>query len=85
MEKKLNRKTYSLCEAVADIALLAGQREFYSGDSRADISEFIRWAQEFEEINKGVEWGVTDGREYIDEIEKFAEEKMKEFSQKYIK
>ena len=85
MAKKLSAKMYSLCEAVADIAQLAGQKGFYSGDSRSDNAEFIRWAEEFEEFYKGIEWGVTPNMEYIDEIEKFAEDKMKDFTEKYIK
>ena len=37
-----NRKLY---QTIADIAYLAGQKNIYSGDSRADISAFILWAE----------------------------------------
>lgn len=77
MAKKLSPKMYSLCEAVADIAQMAGQQGFYSGDSRRDVELFILWAQQFEEFYKDVEWGVTPNMEYIDEIEKFANDKIK--------
>lgn len=66
----------SLCEAVSDIAHFAGLKKYYGGDSRNDIADFIIWAKEFEHINRGVEWGVSDEREYIDEIAKFTLRKM---------
>lgn len=62
---------YSLCEAVADIAFIAGQRGYYSGDSRKDIADFINWAKEFEKINEGVQWGIDDGKDYIDAVSDF--------------
>lgn len=71
-----DQKIQSLCEAVADIAFIAGEQKFYSGDSRADISNFIEWAKEFEEINNGVEWGVDDGKDYIEAIHDFAHSKL---------
>jgi hypothetical protein len=79
MAKKLSAKMYSLCEALADIAHGAGLQKFYSGDSRQDMALFIEWAQEFEEFYKKVEWGITPDMEYIDEIEKFTEEKIKSY------
>ncbi len=68
-------KAYSLNEAVADIAQIAGQKGYYSGDSRADIAEFISWAKEFEFKKLGVIWGESE--DYMDEIEKFTESKLK--------
>lgn len=66
-------KIYSLCEAVADIAYLAGTMGYYSGDSRADISEFIRLAKKFEEeYAPQCESGWID-LDYITEIELFCE------------
>jgi hypothetical protein len=71
------KQVYSLCEAVADIAYIAGTKKHYSGDSRKDISDFIKWATEFEEINKGVRWGEDEGKEdYIEAITDFAYQKI---------
>lgn len=62
-----------LHETIADLAYLAGVKQFYSGDSRADISMFISWAKEFEVNNKHTDWKVVD---YMLEIESFAESKL---------
>lgn len=70
-------KTYSLCEAVADISYIAGNKKYYSGDSRSDIAKFIEWAKEFERINKSVNWGVDDDKDYIESINEFALLKIK--------
>ncbi len=67
------KETYSLCEAVADIAYIAGVKGYYGGDSRQDVADFISWAKEFEYINRGVEWGVE--KEYLDEIDAFTDKK----------
>ncbi len=66
-----------LLEAIADIAYFAGAAKYTSGDSRIDVSEFIFWAKQFEDINKEVDW---DQRDYILEIEDFAKVKIKEAS-----
>lgn len=71
----LKSKTYSLCEAVADIAYIAGEQRYYGGDSRADIADFISWAQEFEYTNRRVNWG--DDADYISAIQAFAEKKLR--------
>jgi hypothetical protein len=68
-------KTYSLCEAVADISYEAGLKKYYSGDMRADPATFIQWAKEFEKRYERVEWGIDD-YDYIDEMEKFMKEKL---------
>lgn len=60
---------HSLCEALADIAYIAGNNKYYSGDSRLDIANFIDWAKEFEYLNRGIEWGME--KDYIEEIERF--------------
>lgn len=70
-------KEYSLLEAVADIAYIAGEEKYNTGDSRSDIADFITWAKEFEEINKDVEWGITEGPDYIDAITDFTYDKLK--------
>ena len=57
-----------LLESLADIAYYAGESRYFTGNSRADVSEFIRWAKEFEEKNKDEDW---DSRDYILEIREF--------------
>ena len=74
-----DEKIYYLCQAVADIAFLAGRSDYYSGNSRGDIACFIAWAQEFEELTEGAQWGVNSEKEYIDAITEFALNKMKSY------
>lgn len=69
----MNKRNNKLLETLADIAFQAGEMHFFTGDSRADVSEFIRWAEEFERANKGMDWNSTD---YIAEIEKFTSDKI---------
>jgi hypothetical protein len=61
-------------EAIADIAFLAGQKGFFSGDSRCDVAEFIEWAHEFEAVHEDTNWDEVD---YCDTIEAFTLAKMK--------
>ncbi|MXN92699.1 hypothetical protein GR160_15830 [Flavobacterium sp. Sd200] len=63
-----------LFEALADIAYLAGQKGFFSGNSRNDIAEFIVWAKEFEAIHDETDWDEID---YIDTIEAFTLNKLR--------
>lgn len=67
---------YSLCEAVADIAYIAGANNYKTENSRDSIAFFIQWAKEFEEINKGAEWGINTEKDYMEAIEDFAIEKI---------
>lgn len=67
---------YSLCEAVADIAYIAGQEGYKTPDSREAISNFISWAKEFENIYKGIQWGIDNNMDYIDAIYAFADSKL---------
>jgi len=69
-------QVYSLCEAVADIAFIAGKNNYYSGDSRKDIADFIGWAKEFEKFNEGIEWGVNSDLDYLDAIMVFTKRKI---------
>lgn len=55
-------------EAVADIAYTAGGMAYFSGDSRQDVSQFILWAQQFEQEHRTTDWDEVD---YLTEIEKF--------------
>ena len=72
-------REYSLCEAVADMAIAVTEQEYDSGcGSRAKVQTIILWAKEFEAKNEGVQWGIDEGREYIDEIYAFATEKMQQ-------
>ena len=63
-----------LFESIADIAFIAGQKGFCSGDSRADIDQFISWAKEFEAIHEETNWDETD---YKDAVEVFALTKLR--------
>lgn len=71
---KRKDNTYSLCEAVADISQIATGMNYYSGNSRQDIADFISWAKEFEYINRGIEWGME--KDYMTEIEIFTVKKI---------
>jgi hypothetical protein len=62
-----------LLESLADIAYNAGVNRYYSGDSRADMHNFIHWAKEFEAINKDTDW---DEENYMLAIEDFASAKL---------
>lgn len=64
-----------LFETIADIAYTAGQKGYYSGNSRADMQDFIYWAKEFEKKHKKIDWEETI-LDYMEEIEHFANEKM---------
>jgi hypothetical protein len=64
-----------LLQAVADISYIAGYEKHYSGNSRFDISEYIWWAKEFEQIHKKTDW---DNEDYMLAIEQFATEKIKQ-------
>lgn len=70
------KSAYSLNEAVADIAFRAGEKKYYSGNSREDMDNFIEWAKEFEALNHDAEWGVNTENDYIDEVLAFADAKM---------
>lgn len=62
-----------LLEALADISYFAGQREYYTGDSRADILDFIWWAKEFEHIHRNTNW---DSEDYMLAIELYSVAKL---------
>jgi hypothetical protein len=67
-----NRK---LLESVADISYIAGNSRYHSGNSRADVSEFIYWAEEFEKKHKDTDW---DQEDYLTEIIDYTNSKLKE-------
>jgi hypothetical protein len=82
----LTKELYQLAEAIADICYNAGHDEYRpTEDSRANMAMFIIWAEEFEEIHQGVEWGVSTelpngdpfpyNDDYIFAIDKFYETK----------
>jgi hypothetical protein len=62
-------------EAIADIAYIAGYMRYYSGDSRADMEDFIYWANQFEQLNENTDW---EERDYMIEIEDYANKKINE-------
>ena len=41
-----------LLETVSDISYYAGQKRYYSGNSREGIANFIWWAKEFEKFTE---------------------------------
>ncbi len=55
-----------LLETIADISYCAGQRGFFSGDSRADVSAFIWWAIEFENLYKNTNWDQEDNAQAVE-------------------
>ena len=61
-------KTYSLCEAVADISYIAAEQNYRTDNSREMIGQFIEWAKDFEIIHKQIEWGVNSPLDYIESI-----------------
>jgi hypothetical protein len=65
-------------EAVADIAYIAGGRGYYSGDSRQDIADFIKWAEEFERLYKLDALGneTYNGKDYMTAVEEFTNAKL---------
>jgi len=62
-----------LMETVADISYIAGTKNYFTGDSRANISEFIFLAQQFEKAHKGTNWNEVD---YISAVENFTREQL---------
>ena len=42
----------------------------YSGDSRADIADFIWWAEKYEVLHRSTDWDETD---YMLTVEAYAE------------
>ena len=72
--------TYSLCEAVAEIAFVAAKKNYETKDSREKFAQFIYWAKEFEYLHIDVEWGVNFQPEYIDSIEYFTLFKINQWS-----
>jgi hypothetical protein len=64
----------AILEATADIAYHAGHVGFTTGDSRADVSLFVQWAEEFEESHLETDWDESD---YIMLIDEFVHKKIK--------
>ena len=70
-------EVYSLCEAVADLSASFITAPVLPNDSREMNRLCIMWAQEFEEKNQDVSWGVDEGADYIEAIDAFFDEKYK--------
>jgi len=45
-----------LLHTFADNSYLAGFKKYYSGNSRFDISEYLIWAREFEQVHRKTDW-----------------------------
>lgn len=71
--KQSTMESKKMYETIADISYIAGYRRYYSGDSRIDMSDFINWAKEFEKRNENEVW---EDRDYMLEIELFANQKI---------
>ncbi len=65
----MNAKTYSLCEAVADLAHNFAAAPVRPGDSREVVTLCINWAYAFEKKHARTVWGEDPGAEYIDAID----------------
>jgi hypothetical protein len=65
-------------EAVADIAQMAGLYRHHSTDSRKDISDYIQWAEEFEQARVVDPDGNESyfGKDYMTAIEEFTLRKL---------
>lgn len=67
----MKQKTlHRLMETVADIAFIAGEHHYFSGDSREDINMFIYLAKRFEEKFPPSVW-EEEQLDYIEEITNF--------------
>lgn len=55
-----------LLETIADISFIAGEKNYFSGDSRADVYNFIYWANQFEQENSKTNWDEVDYRTTIE-------------------
>ena len=73
MHQTIAMKDQKLLETLADISYLAGENNFFSGNSRSDVSCFILWAIEFEKANSKTDWDEID---YILSIEEFTRKKI---------
>lgn len=69
-----------LCECVYDISCiaqhLAAQHQIEAEDSRELFDSVLSWAREFEAAHQH-EWGDNQHGDYINAIDKFAEEKLR--------
>jgi hypothetical protein len=70
-------ENYKLLETVSDIAYQAGETNYFSGNSRTDVADFILWAKEFEAIHAQTNWLEQD---YLLAVREFTQLKMAEAS-----
>lgn len=75
LEREISIPISPIGETIADIAYLAGQYGYYSGDSRADMQHFVYLAKQFEHLHKNTDWEGGD-LDYMTEIESFAKEQL---------
>lgn len=78
---RLNKAFYELTKAiyatnavVAEIAYIAGQNDYFTGNHEKDISTYIQVAMEFKSKYSDSEW--VSRYEYITTLLKFAREKL---------
>jgi hypothetical protein len=68
-------------ETIAEIAYIAGEFQYYGGDSRKDIAEYFEWAEEFESARQVDPDGneTYGGLDYISAIWDFTRRKIGEY------
>jgi hypothetical protein len=49
-------KNQFLLEILADISFIAGENNYFTGDSRNDVSQFILWAKKFQTLHSKTNW-----------------------------
>lgn len=69
-------KCIPLHQIIADIAINVGWERLDIIDSREMTNLIIAWANEFEHLHRSTDW--TERGDYIDAIDSFSEEKIKE-------
>ena len=67
----------SLESVIVDVAYIAGQANFHSGDSRADVDTMIKWAKEFHAALEQNDWAVSETT-YMEAVEAFTKHKLEE-------
>lgn len=69
MKTELDKKVYSLCEAVADLSGLLALAKVWPANSADKNSLCIAWAVDFEERHQNTEWGTGGDSEYPEAID----------------
>jgi hypothetical protein len=64
MKNALNHKyeNTEITRSPADISYIAGEMKYFSGNSRADVLEFIYLAKDFQKSHSKTNWNEIDYR-----------------------